>query len=222
MQQDDAPFVPDTYYHVYNHAIGDSNLYREADNYRYFLEKYAEYMAPLCGTYAYCLLPNHFHTVLKVRGRDALLGFCKRKYSSDEKYAEKLKRLQETPDQIDLHEVVMQEFKNFLACYAQSINKRYGRKGGLFLHYLKRKPIDTEAYLHKAIHYVHYNAVHHGFCSSILDWPYSSFHTFLSEKKTRLEREAVLNWFDSPQAFRRFQERVPDAAMVAEMEFLDD
>ena len=221
MQQDDAPFLPDTHYHVYNHAIGDSNLFREADNYRYFLKKYAEYMAPLCGTYAYCMMPNHFHIVLKVRGRDALLDFCDRKYRSDEKYADKLKRLQEAPDQIDLHEVVMQEFKNFLACYAKSINKRYGRKGGLFLHHLKRKPIDTEAYLHKAIHYVHYNAVHHGFCKSIMDWPYSSIHAILSEKKTKLEREAVLSWFDSPQAFQSFQEQVPDAAMVAEMEFLD-
>lgn len=113
----------------------------------------------------------------------------------------------------------MQEFKNFLTSYAKAFNKRYGRKGSLFLHHIKRKRIDTDAYLNKAIHYVHYNAVHHGFCTSIMDWEYSSFHSLLSEKKTKLEREAVLQWFDSPQTFLHFHEQVPDAALVAEMEF---
>ena len=37
-------FQPDTYYHVYNHAIGHDDLFRQTENYRYFLEKYAEYL----------------------------------------------------------------------------------------------------------------------------------------------------------------------------------
>lgn len=219
MKQDD-PFIPDQFYHVYNHAIGDSNLYREAENYRYFLRKYAEYIEPLCGTYAYCLMPNHFHIVLKVRSKAELLAFCREKYSSDEKYRDKLNLLLENPARIDLHEVVMQEFQNFLNGYAKAINKRYRRMGGLFLHHLKRKVIGSAAYLHKAIHYVHYNAVQHGFCRSILDWEYSSIHALLSDKKTRLERQTVLEWYDNPQAFDRFQRQAPDVAMTAEMEFL--
>lgn len=182
---------------------------------------YARYMTPLCSTYAYCLMPNHFHIVLRVREQAAILRFCALKYSEDEKYKEKLEQVRSAPDQLDLHEVVMQEFKNFLTGYAKAINKRHKRRGGLFLHFLKRKIINTEAYLHKVIHYVHYNAVHHGFCTSILDWPYSSFHSLRSEKETKLERESIMNWFDSPQAFRRFQSQVPDVAMVEEMEFLD-
>jgi putative transposase len=218
MKKDD-PFRPDTFYHVYNHAIGEGNLFKEAENYYYFLRKFAAYIEPVCGTFAYCLMPNHFHIVLKVRNREALLDFCGIKYSSHAKYRDKLKLLEEAPDQIDLHEVVMQEFQNFLNGYTKAFNKRFGRKGGLFLHYLKRRIIATEAYLHKVIHYVHYNSVHHGFCDSILDWEFSSIHTFLSAQKNKLEREAILKWFDSPQEFWRFQQQVPEAAMVEEMEF---
>lgn len=222
MREDSAAFVPNTYYHVYNHAVGDSNLFREPENYRYFMDKFIRYMEPLCVTYAYCLLPNHFHLIIKVREQDTLLHFCDRKYQSHSRYAEKLKTLQQAPNNINMHEVVMQEFKNFLASYAKSINSWCRRDGGLFLQHLKRKPIETEAYLHKAIHYVHYNPVHHGFCNSIMDWTFSSIHAHLSEKKTRLEREAVLQWFDSPQEFRRFQIQVPDSAMINEMEFLTE
>lgn len=32
-------------------------------------------------------------------------------------------------------------------------------------------------------------------------------------------RESILKWFDSPQAFERFRQQIPDAVMVAEMEF---
>ncbi len=35
----------------------------------------------------------------------------------------------------------------------------------------------------------------HGFVSDFCDWLYSSYHTLLSDKPTRLERAAVLDWF---------------------------
>lgn len=49
-------FQSHTYYHVYNHAIGHENLFGTPENYRYFLRKYAEYLHPVCQTYAYCLI----------------------------------------------------------------------------------------------------------------------------------------------------------------------
>ena len=33
------PIEPECYYHFYNHATGNDNLFREEENYRYFLEK---------------------------------------------------------------------------------------------------------------------------------------------------------------------------------------
>ncbi len=53
-------FEPNSYYHIVNHAIGDENLFRNNENYRYFLRKYAEYLPHVSDTLAYCLMPIIF------------------------------------------------------------------------------------------------------------------------------------------------------------------
>ena len=68
-------FQPNTYHHVYNHAIGHENLFRNEGNYEYFLNKYAEYLFPVCQTYAYCLMANHFHLLIKIRSEEELVAF---------------------------------------------------------------------------------------------------------------------------------------------------
>ncbi len=214
----DANFSPDTFYHVYNHAIGNENLFRKQDNYLYFLKKYAQYIEPVCGMYAYCLLPNHFHLLLKVRNEAELLDFYLRKHSLELNPA-KLEQLEHAPQTIDLHKLVMQEFQNWLDGYTKAFNKMFKRKGGLFLHFLKRKEITSSAYLQKVAHYIHYNPVHHGFCQEVLDWEFSSIHAFLAEKKSNVEREGVLQWFNNEQSFWAFHQLMPEETMIGEMEF---
>jgi len=55
------PLEVEKCYHIYNHAVGNENLFRCDENYRYFLKKYAEHISPIADTFAYCLMPNHFH-----------------------------------------------------------------------------------------------------------------------------------------------------------------
>lgn len=62
--------LPETVYHNYNHANGSEDLFRKDENYRYFLQKYSEYIYPIAETYAYCLMPNHFHLMVKVRSEE--------------------------------------------------------------------------------------------------------------------------------------------------------
>jgi len=54
-------------YHVYTRAIGDEKLFRNDDNYAYFLGKYHHYFNEKLETLGYCLLPNHFHLLVKVK-----------------------------------------------------------------------------------------------------------------------------------------------------------
>ena len=73
----DHPLLrPCQYYHVYNRGINGEDLFREERNYRYFLEKYAQYIEPVAETYAYCLLGNHFHLLVRIRDveREVLTG----------------------------------------------------------------------------------------------------------------------------------------------------
>lgn len=66
------PLKPDTSYHILNHANGFENIFREAENYRFFMDKYQEYIAPVTETYAYALMPNHFHAALRIRRSEVI------------------------------------------------------------------------------------------------------------------------------------------------------
>ena len=64
---------PSTYYHLYNRANGDEKLFKEYENYRFFLSRWARYVEPIASTYAYCLMPNHIHFLIRTREQEVLL-----------------------------------------------------------------------------------------------------------------------------------------------------
>ena len=100
----------------------------------------------------------------------------------------------------------------------KSYNKVYERKGALFIDYLKRVEIDNDKYLCNLINYIHFNAVHHGFCRNPLDWKWTSLHAFLANKRTRIKVAEVLEKFGGFNDFK-----VAHANMVgplSEYEFL--
>ncbi len=44
--------------------------------------------------------------------------------------------------------------------------------------------------------YIHNNPVHHGFCHSPVEYPWSSYMIFLSDHKNWMAKEDVLGLFD--------------------------
>ncbi|MFD2517441.1 transposase [Salinimicrobium flavum] len=58
----------DCYYHIYNRGINRSNIFSNAQNREYFLKQYRKYLSGKVSTFAYCLLQNHFHFVVRVEG----------------------------------------------------------------------------------------------------------------------------------------------------------
>jgi len=62
-----APIEFDQYYHIYNRGNNRDLLFYKEYNYSYFLKKYEEYLADHAFTFAYCLLPNHFHFLIKTK-----------------------------------------------------------------------------------------------------------------------------------------------------------
>jgi putative transposase len=55
------------FYHIYNRGNNVDNLFYNPENYWYFLRKYDEYLSDYLETYAFCLLPNHFHLLVRVK-----------------------------------------------------------------------------------------------------------------------------------------------------------
>jgi hypothetical protein len=45
---------PDNFYHIYSHGVGGRDLFKEADNYEYFLDLYDKYISPIADTLHGC------------------------------------------------------------------------------------------------------------------------------------------------------------------------
>jgi len=176
------------YYHIYNHANGNENLFREQKNYEYFLEKYKQHINPIAETIAWCLMPNHFHLLVKIKTEEEIISTSSLtsfsstfpKFGTLEKLEksrklEKLKKLETLEAKSNF---LSKQFANFFSSYTQSFNKVYGRRGSLFLKNFKRKEILDENYLRNLILYIHLNPLKHGFTNDILDWKWNSYQSF--------------------------------------------
>jgi hypothetical protein len=67
MKSNIPPLQPETFYHIYNRGINGENIFKTPENYTYFLSKYAKFIPEVADTYAYCLLKNHFHILVKTK-----------------------------------------------------------------------------------------------------------------------------------------------------------
>jgi len=195
------PFLPSTVYHVYNHANGDDDLFREADNYRFFLEKYVKYISPIADTLAYCLMKNHFHLMVRIKDAGSFKTLEDSSTSSNKtsKVFENLGGLVEEEKAIS--KKVSQYFSNLFNSYTKAFNKKYNRMGSLFAPNVKRKVITNDRYFTELIVYIHNNPVHHGFVEDISHWVQSSYTRILEGNDPIVDEVEIIDWFGSKKAF---------------------
>jgi hypothetical protein len=189
--QEIEPLLPGELYHIYNRGINGEDLFREPRNYRFFLEKYAQYVAPFVDTFAYCLLKNLFHLLIRVKD-----------FSLDPVGWATLAEANGWSKPAD----ASRQFGHFFNSYTQAVNKSWHRTGGLFTRPFRREPIRSEAYFTRAIAYVQTNAQRHGFVPDFRTYPYSSYASHLSDRPTLLARQEVLNWFGNVAQYQLFHE----------------
>ncbi|MBI9065605.1 MAG: transposase [Marinilabiliaceae bacterium] len=60
---------PGRFYHIYNKARNEADLFRESTNYDYFLKLYDRYLFNHFETFAWVLMPNHFHFLIRTSPR---------------------------------------------------------------------------------------------------------------------------------------------------------
>jgi len=65
-----TPFYSNHYYHIYNRGNNGEKIFYTSENYSFFLKRFDHYISEFADTYAYCLLPNHFHILIKVTDKE--------------------------------------------------------------------------------------------------------------------------------------------------------
>jgi putative transposase len=161
---------PGIVYHIFNRGNNKEKLFREQSNYTYFLIKVRFYLISLCDIYAYCLMPNHFHFIVRIKESDKTIDKSQKE--------------------------LCQPFSNLFNSYTRSINELYGRTGSLFQEHFHRERITRDSYFRNAFIYVHTNPVHHKYVKHYLDYPWSSIHDYKNQTSTIVSMDFPFQAFD--------------------------
>lgn len=174
-----------TFYHIYNRGINGEDIFKATENYNYFLNKYSTFVSPVADTYAYCLLKNHFHILIKTKSEEDI----KAQFNWKDAAA---------------YSIISTQLSHLFNGYAQAINKSFKRTGALLETPFRRKEIVEDNYLRQVLFYIHFNPEKHHICKDFRKYPYSSYLSFLSLKDTKLQRQKVLKWFGGLRDFELF------------------
>lgn len=187
MQNNIAALQPDAMYHIYNRANGSELLFVSDENYRYFLRQFRKYIEPVAETFCFCLMPNHFHFLVRMRGEEEIkahpTGF------------ENLSGVLGGQGFENLSGVLSRQFSNFFNSYSKAFNKQQNRRGSLFMRPYKRIRIEDERYLRNLIVYIHQNPVKAGLAQHPQGWQFSSFKDIVNDKRGFIRRNEVIELF---------------------------
>ncbi len=180
---------PSKFYHIYNRGNNSEKIFFNQENYQFFLRRYNEYLSSCVETYAFCLLPNHFHLLIRVK----------------EGNADAIKSLHLEDAKIFAPPAAA--FHRLFTSYSKAINKQQKRHGSLIENPFKRIEIDTSEYLINLILYIHTNPQLHGFVKDFRNYKWSSYNEILSDEPTNLQRTSVIKWFAEKDNYRYCHEK---------------
>jgi len=179
-----TPILGGNYYHIFNRGINSQKIFFTEDNYHYFLKLLNKYLVSHISIISFVLLPGHFHLVIKVN--DSIKGIP----PSDDITGES-----------EVGNYVSEQFRRMFIAYSMAINKQEKRTSSLLDKNFKRIEITEHEYLQYCIFYVHFNPEKHGYTTNFKNYKFSSYLTYLSNKKTQIARQLGLDIFVDLESF---------------------
>lgn len=169
-------FSPGSFFHVYNRGTGQIDIFKDSEDFKFFLFRLKEALFPPPTTdtkkdparnrlpdnsfslICYALMPNHFHLVIR--------------QNSD----------------IPLSKLMLK----IGTSYSKYFNKKHSRIGSLFQDQYKAILIDNDEYLRYVTAYVHQNPILAGLVKCSEDYPYSSYLDYAGIRKGTLCDQTIL------------------------------
>lgn len=174
-------FSPDSYFHIYNRGTGKMDIFKDENDYMFFLYRLKEALYPPTpgklekgrqrdrlpadsfSLICYCLMPNHFHLLIR-QNTDIPLSKLMLKIGTG---------------------------------YSKYFNKKYERIGSLFQDQYKCIPIETDEYVRYLSAYIHQNASVANLVKDPIDYPYSSYPDYAGVRKgTLCDQSFILEIFN--------------------------
>ena len=218
MKPKEIPLEANKFYHVYNRGNNRANLFYSTENYRYFLRKYNQYLSAFIDTYAYCLLPNHFHLLISVKEFPLAVEAPPIAKVPPFKRVEPLN----TTEPLKTEALISLQFRKFFTSYSMSINKQENRVGSLFQKNFKRIEVNSTDYLKNLVFYIHANPQLHRLIDDFKMYPWSSYNGMLIDKPTKLKRENVLDWFDNKDNYSAYHTQKATIELIKNLTLEDE
>ena len=76
------PLAPHNYYHIYNRGNNRQKIFFEEDNYYFLLRRIRENIIDFSDVLAYCLMPNHYHLLVKIIDEEGFIKGIKKTFIS--------------------------------------------------------------------------------------------------------------------------------------------
>ncbi|MFT3907891.1 MAG: hypothetical protein QM737_00575 [Ferruginibacter sp.] len=192
-----ADFFENEFYHVYNRTNNQEALFINDSDRNLFLHRFYLYLAPFVDTFAWNLLPNHFHFYIRIKSIVEINEYLERKLNKDLCRTEKRYLKQRT----SLHSLIKNSFARFFISYSTCFNKIHARHGNLFHRPFRHIITKSENQFIQTIIYINTNAIKHKLARTIEDYKWSSYMIIISGNKTRLSKTELLKHFGGVSGF---------------------
>ncbi len=202
-------------YHIYNQGNNRQKIFFNRENYLFFLKKIRGHVKPYCDVLAWCLMPNHFHLMVRVN-RCGSEGFAEKntKGITVNQFSDKDKSQINASSETLAGGSLNHSIGVMLRSYTNSINNLQSRSGSLFRKKTKAiclncpkgiTPVyfDTEfgtqiyrdvpekQYAQVCFNYIHQNPVKAGLVRFPEDWEFSSYADYAGLRGGQLVNKKV-------------------------------
>jgi putative transposase len=151
--------VENEIFHVYNRGNQQQPIFFNKENYLFFLQKVRSHLCPICDILAYCLMPNHFHFLIRTNAKTVAPAAI--------------------PNRAIRMNAFSKEMGKLLSSYTRALQKQEGFTGSLFQQKTKAKQVSGRMingadYTITCLRYILHNPVAAKLVTHPVDWAFSN------------------------------------------------